>query len=96
MLLHGLYVCFHAASNIPKAEKHRLESAAMTRLMTSLGSTSHVATQMHAWWQEYEDATTPAARFVKDIDKLEVRGETCACAGACVVGAVCSACPMFA
>jgi putative hydrolase of HD superfamily len=43
----------------------------MDRIQEMLGH-SEQAKEMAALWQEYEDAQTPEALFVKDLDKFEM------------------------
>ncbi len=53
---------------IGSGAKHAAEEEAMTSLLSSLpGGDSHLAL-----WQEYDAASTPEARLVKDADKLEM------------------------
>eukprot|EP00808_Paulinella_micropora_P006105 g54768.t1 len=62
-------------SGISKADKSAMEAQAMRTLQESLAaheSTSPVAAEVFALWQEYETAHTPEARLVKDVDKLEM------------------------
>ncbi|CAG8471805.1 12606_t:CDS:2 [Acaulospora colombiana] len=57
---------------ISKEEKHRRESEAMRHLCSHLLENSPQSKEIFALWQEYEDATTNEAKFVKDIDKFEM------------------------
>ena len=50
---------------IPAAEKHRREAEAADHL---LGESS----RLRALWQEYADNTTPEARLVHQLDKLDM------------------------
>jgi putative hydrolase of HD superfamily len=63
-----------AVSGISKAQKTRLENAAMQRLLGVDGALGGgpAASAVRALWDEYEAATTPEARLVKDLDKLEM------------------------
>ncbi|CAF9938696.1 MAG: hypothetical protein HETSPECPRED_001167 [Heterodermia speciosa] len=63
--------------NIPKAEKSRRESTTMDFLCSRLLSPSAgvgpaTGAQIREIWQEYEDGETLEAKFVHDIDKLEL------------------------
>jgi putative hydrolase of HD superfamily len=51
---------------VPPGEKRRREDAAMRELAALAGDDS-----LAALWREYDDAETPEARFVKELDKLE-------------------------
>ncbi|CAG8525540.1 12174_t:CDS:2 [Acaulospora morrowiae] len=57
---------------ISKIEKNRRESEAMRHLCSNLLENSSQSQEIFALWQEYEDATTNEAKFVKDIDKFEM------------------------
>ncbi|KAL8792702.1 MAG: hypothetical protein Q9195_004677 [Heterodermia aff. obscurata] len=63
---------------IPKAEKSRRESTTMDFLCSRLLAPSvgvgpaTAGEQIRAIWQEYEDAETLEAKFVHDVDKLEL------------------------
>lgn len=62
---------------IPKDEKHRREYAAigyMTDLVRPYNSKA--ADDILALWLEYENVSTPEARFVKDVDKFELLVQT--------------------
>ncbi len=54
-----------------KEEKHTLEKNGMLQLMSFLGDTES-ANEIYELWMEYENATTPEALFVKDVDKFEM------------------------
>ncbi|KAJ3386332.1 hypothetical protein HDU92_002595 [Lobulomyces angularis] len=61
------------SQNIPKEEKHRLESIAMDQLFETLeGAVNPIAVEIKEIWYEYEKALTKEALFVKDIDKFEM------------------------
>ncbi|KAJ3221867.1 hypothetical protein HK099_003013 [Clydaea vesicula] len=61
------------SQNIPKEEKHRLESIAMDQLFETLeGAVNPIAVEIKEIWCEYEKALTKEALFVKDIDKFEM------------------------
>lgn len=49
--------------------KRALEVSAMVRLLAGLAPA--LADEIRAAWEEYEGASTPEARFVKQVDKLE-------------------------
>lgn len=54
--------------NVDKAEKARLESSAVDRILAKLPAGEKL---IHDW-HEYEAQQTPEARFVKEIDRLEL------------------------
>lgn len=61
--------------NIPKQEKARMEMEAMERICNELiPSATHrlQADSLMALFREYEDKSTPEARYVKDVDKYEL------------------------
>lgn len=60
------------AAGISKVEKMKLEADAMVKIRNQLGADSSLASYIHALWQEYEDAATPEAKMVKDLDKTEM------------------------
>lgn len=49
--------------------KRELEEAALTEMTACLGDDA--AKELRDAWREYDDALTPEARFVKQVDKLE-------------------------
>ena len=55
---------------VPAEEKHRREAAAMEQLGGVLGGCA--GERVRALWDEYEAGASPEARFVKDMDKLEM------------------------
>ncbi|GAA95320.1 uncharacterized protein L969DRAFT_84939 [Mixia osmundae IAM 14324] len=58
---------------ISRDEKQNLEAKAMDHMLRELlPADSHASKRIMALWQEYEDATTPEARFVKDLDRVEM------------------------
>jgi putative hydrolase of HD superfamily len=60
---------------VAKSEKNRRESTTMTYLTTSLlGRVNGGLTgqELQAIWQEYEDNETLEAKFVHDVDKIEL------------------------
>lgn len=57
--------------NIPKEEKNRLESAAIDEMCVVLEG-GLAADEVKELWLEYENNSTPEAKFVKDLDKLEM------------------------
>lgn len=62
-------------ASVTKAEKHRRELETMVYLTgPSLlgGFNKTAATEIMNLWQEYENISSPEARFVKDVDKLEL------------------------
>jgi putative hydrolases of HD superfamily len=56
------------ADQVDANEKHRLERDSVQQVMTGIPN----AAQYLALWQEYEDGSTAEARFVKQIDRLEM------------------------
>lgn len=52
------------------AEKHASEQAAASELFALLPE--RAAEEFRTLWDEYESRSTPEARFVKDVDRLEV------------------------
>nr|XP_024358795.1 HD domain-containing protein C4G3.17-like [Physcomitrium patens]PNR31431.1 hypothetical protein PHYPA_025552 [Physcomitrium patens] len=57
--------------NISKEEKNRLENAAIDE-MCQLLEGGMAADEVRELWQEYENNSTPEAKLVKDLDKLEM------------------------
>jgi putative hydrolase of HD superfamily len=57
--------------NIPKEEKNRLETAAIDEMCILLEG-GIAAEEVKELWLEYENNSTPEAKFVKDLDKLEM------------------------
>ncbi|KAN0088791.1 HD domain containing protein [Tylopilus felleus] len=57
---------------IPKEEKQRLEAEAMHNFVHDMLHASPAALRIEALWQEYEERVTPEAKFVKDLDRLEM------------------------
>lgn len=57
------------ASEASEAEKHFVEHAAAAELFAMLPE--GVAAELRTLWEEYETRSTPEARFVKDVDRLE-------------------------
>ena len=53
--------------NVPKQEKVRLETNAVSKILGKLPG----GRELIADWQEYEEQQTPEAKFVKQIDRLE-------------------------
>jgi putative hydrolase of HD superfamily len=53
-----------------RRDKPEREAAAADRLFGALPS--DLTAQMREWWDEYETAQTPEARFAKAIDRLQV------------------------
>lgn len=73
-LIHDLAECI--LTDLPKQStellgeevKHRAEASAMAQLLTALPAGSEYL----ELWREYDAASTPEARLVKDADKLEM------------------------
>ena len=57
--------------SLRKASKQADEAAAMEKIRTMLPPAS--AELLLSLWREYEDGTTPEARFARALDKLEVQ-----------------------
>ncbi|CAG8457223.1 4532_t:CDS:2 [Ambispora gerdemannii] len=57
---------------VSKEEKHRLEEEAMLHLCTDLLGNTPQSKEIFELWQEYENAKTAEALFVKDLDKFEM------------------------
>ncbi|KAH7093926.1 HD domain-containing protein [Auriculariales sp. MPI-PUGE-AT-0066] len=57
---------------ISKTEKRRLEEEAMHNFVQEMFHESIAGKRILTLWQEYEDQQTLEARFVKDLDRLEV------------------------
>lgn len=58
-------------SGVTKEAKYQMEREAMDDMVKTLGSTKE-ALEIQALWQEYENAATLEALFVKDLDKFEM------------------------
>ncbi len=56
------------ADGVSMPEKHRQEEAAFGQIVNKLPR----AAEYEAIWQEFEDGLTPEARFVKQMDRLEM------------------------
>lgn len=54
--------------NIPSAEKHRREHQAMADLCDALPE----GDRLQVLWEEYEAQETPEARFVRELDRLDM------------------------
>ncbi|KAI6167305.1 hypothetical protein EDD17DRAFT_1469037 [Pisolithus thermaeus] len=60
------------SEGISKEEKRRLESEAMHNFVYDMLHGSEAALKIEALWREYEEQKTKEARFVKDLDRLEM------------------------
>lgn len=58
-------------AGVSKEDKFTMEKNAMDGFKESLGNTE-TANEIVDLWHEYEDAKTPEALFVKDLDKFEM------------------------
>lgn len=67
--LHAFFSVRRKASPEAEAAKHATEQAAAGELFAMLPE--RVAEEFRDLWDEYESRTTPEARFVKDVDRLE-------------------------
>ncbi|KAL7412513.1 HD domain-containing protein [Mrakia frigida] len=57
---------------VSKKEKHRLEEVAMTSFLEEMLGGGEAAERIRELWNEYEAGQTPEAKFVKDLDRLEL------------------------
>jgi len=57
-----------ASRLLPNPVKSQAEASALADLLDPLPASSH----LRALWQEFEDATSPEGRLVRDADKLEM------------------------
>ncbi|OAX41054.1 HD domain-containing protein [Rhizopogon vinicolor AM-OR11-026] len=57
---------------ISKQEKRRLEAEAMHNFVHDMLHGSPAALRIEAIWEEYEEGETNEAKFVKDLDRLEM------------------------
>merc|ERR1711879_96147 len=73
-VVHDLAECIVGniapADNIPKSEKHRLESEAMEKITSKLFDPQK--SDLLSLYTEYESQTSETAKFVKDLDRLEM------------------------
>ncbi|KAI6139800.1 HD domain-containing protein [Pisolithus tinctorius] len=60
------------SEGISKEEKKRLESEAMHNFVHDMLHGSEAALKIEALWREYEEQQTKEAKFVKDLDRLEM------------------------
>jgi len=65
------------ADNVPKAEKYRRERASMDYICTKLlgnvhGNETRIGEEVLNCWEEFESGTGLEARFVRDLDKIEL------------------------
>ncbi|KAI0736413.1 HD domain-containing protein [Fomitopsis betulina] len=60
---------------IPKAEKRRLEEEAMRNFVHEMLHDSPAAQRIMSLFEEYEEQQTEEARFVKDLDRLEMASQ---------------------
>jgi putative hydrolase of HD superfamily len=56
---------------VPKATKKQLEDEAMKKMIAELGN-NPFAHEIYALFSEYEHQETEEAKFVKEVDKLEM------------------------
>lgn len=56
---------------VPKEEKSRREREAIEKMCTLLGGGDR-AKEINDLWMEYENNSTPEAKVVKDLDKVEM------------------------
>ena len=57
---------------ISKEEKMKREREGMRCMLSDMLHDSPAAIRIKELWEEYEEQTTPEARFVKDLDRLEM------------------------
>ncbi|KAF7667774.1 hypothetical protein LDENG_00048540 [Lucifuga dentata] len=73
-LVHDIAECIVGdiapSDNVSKAEKHRREEEAMTRLSGLLPQ--GLKQEIYGLWEEYENQSSPEARLVKEFDRLEM------------------------
>ncbi|KAG9017952.1 hypothetical protein FRB90_000078 [Tulasnella sp. 427] len=71
------------SDGVSKQEKRRLEAAAMDNIINDMLGGGVAAHRIKALWDEYEAQETAEARFVKDLDLLEMalQGELAASHG---------------
>lgn len=73
-LVHDLAECIVGDltpyCGIPKEEKHQKEKKAMEELSKLAGG--EAGKELYALWEEYENQSTPEAKFVKDVDRFEM------------------------
>jgi putative hydrolase of HD superfamily len=74
-LAEGLTGDFTPYDPVSKEEKHRLEEAAFLQVVEPLGAAARE--EVLGLWREYEEGSSPEARVVKDLDKLEMLVQAC-------------------
>ncbi|KIM53520.1 hypothetical protein SCLCIDRAFT_1222739 [Scleroderma citrinum Foug A] len=62
---------------ISKEKKRHLESEAMHSFVHGMLHGSEAALRVEALWKEYEEQQTKEAKFVKDLDRLEMALQAC-------------------
>jgi putative hydrolases of HD superfamily len=67
--LHAFFSVRRIASPEAQAEKHEAEQKAAKEIFGHLPDS--IRNEVRSLWEEYEARTTPEARFVKDVDRLE-------------------------
>ncbi|ORC92050.1 hydrolase of HD superfamily [Trypanosoma theileri] len=60
------------AMGVPKEEKYRSEKAAVSTLSGLLDKRIPLSGELQELWEEYEMQSSPEAKFLKDIDLLEM------------------------
>ncbi|ESL10836.1 hypothetical protein TRSC58_01424 [Trypanosoma rangeli SC58] len=60
------------AMAVSKDEKYRREKAAVSHLSGLLGKEVPLSAELQELWEEYEAQSSPEARFLKDMDLLEM------------------------
>ncbi|KAH9601829.1 HD domain [Trypanosoma melophagium] len=60
------------AMGVSKEEKYRSEKAAVSTLCGLLDKSIPLSGELQEYWEEYEMQSTPEAKFLKDIDLLEM------------------------
>ncbi|RNF20747.1 hydrolase of HD superfamily [Trypanosoma conorhini] len=58
--------------SVSKEEKYRREKAAVSHLSGLLGNEVPLSGELLQLWEEYEAQSSPEARFLKDVDLLEM------------------------
>nr|KAG5694408.1 hypothetical protein BaRGS_017441 [Batillaria attramentaria] len=73
-LVHDMAECIVGdltpTDGVSKEEKHRQEEAATKHMCSLLDEP--LGTQLFQLWQDYEDQASGEAKFVKDLDRLDM------------------------
>jgi len=60
------------SSGITREEKTKREEEAMEKILGAMEGGSAAANNLKTIWREYEDGDTDEAKFVKDVDRIEM------------------------